>query len=142
GPDGRHCAFVCLPLRMVKVLDVTTGQSVFNLKGPPGFFKGVTFSPDGRWLASGGESPRVWDLTTGQEVPRFADLSGEGCTATFSPDSQRFAWNPGHEVQVLDTPTGRVALTLKGHADRILDLTYSPDGARLASASFDRTIII
>src|SRR5262249_30617564 len=59
-----------------------------------------------------------------------------------SPDGKRLAtaslrfegMNPFHEVQVVDLHTGKVLLTLKGHASQINSVAFSPDGKRLASA--------
>ena len=39
-----------------------------------------------------------------------------------------------------DLATGQVILSLKGHADEVLGVAFSPDGTRLASASRDGTV--
>jgi hypothetical protein len=43
-------------------------------------------------------------------------------------------------VRVWDAHTGQETLTLKGHADMVRSLAFSPDGQRLASASSDGTV--
>ena len=43
-------------------------------------------------------------------------------------------------VKVWDATTGKELLTLEGHTDVIWSVTFSPDGQRLASASFDKTV--
>src|SRR5262249_10936442 len=43
-------------------------------------------------------------------------------------------------VRLWDTRTGQEALTLKGHTNQVLSVSFSPDGQRLASASSDRTV--
>jgi WD40 repeat protein len=43
---------------------------------------------------------------------------------------------------VWDTASGQILLTLKGHTSFVESVVFSPDGSRLASASFDRTIKI
>jgi WD40 repeat protein len=40
---------------------------------------------------------------------------------------------------VWDAKTGAEALTLKGHTDRVLSASFSPDGTRIVTASDDST---
>jgi WD40 repeat protein len=53
----------------------------------------VTFSPDGRRLASAGldETVKVWNTATGQEVLSLAGHPGAVASVAFSPDGQRLA---------------------------------------------------
>ena len=43
-------------------------------------------------------------------------------------------------VKVWDARTGQESLTLKGHTDVVSSVAFSPDGQRLASASWDGTV--
>ena len=43
-------------------------------------------------------------------------------------------------VEVLDAATGRVLHTLIGHTEAVVGIAFSPDGRRIATASFDRTV--
>jgi WD40 repeat protein len=43
-------------------------------------------------------------------------------------------------VQVWDADKGQEVLTLLGHTGRVTSVCFSPDGRRLASASFDQTV--
>ena len=47
------------------------------------------------------------------------------------PDNPRFS-PVGHN--------GNLLLTLKGHSSRVLSVTFSPDGKRIASTGFDGTV--
>ena len=43
-------------------------------------------------------------------------------------------------VKVWDAATGQESLTLTGHTSWVDSVAFSPDGQRLASASFDKTV--
>jgi WD40 repeat protein len=43
-------------------------------------------------------------------------------------------------VEAWDSATGKELWSLKGHADPVYDVAFSPNGQRLASASGDKTV--
>ena len=143
-----------------QVLEVTyVPQAVFRVKsvtrctstlaGHADAILHVTFSPDGRHLAtgSGDATVRLWDLTT--ETPRFT-LRGHGdwvlCTA-WSPDGRMLATGgKDGTLFVWDAVRGRAAGPgLSGHRKFLTALSWEPmhSNARcelLASASKDLLI--
>jgi WD40 repeat protein len=67
---------------------------------------------------------------------------GQVWDVAFSPDGTHIA-SAGvgdNMVKVWEAATGKEALSLIGHTDALIALDYSPDGARLASGSFDGTV--
>jgi WD40 repeat protein/tRNA A-37 threonylcarbamoyl transferase component Bud32 len=152
---------------VVKVWDASTGRELFTLRGHADPVWSVAFSPDGKRLASGSGHPvvagkagevKVWDVSTsteGRQAGGREMLSLQGHTGTvhsvaFSPDGKRLAsasaggWrgNPGKpgELIVWDVQTGQAVFTLRGQGGWVFGLAYSPDGKRLAGASYDRTV--
>jgi serine/threonine protein kinase len=65
--DGRNLAVAGSGL--VEVWDVRTHKKVLELRGHSNWVLGVAYSPDGKWLATGGydETIKLWDAATGVE---------------------------------------------------------------------------
>ncbi|MBG6067016.1 nSTAND1 domain-containing NTPase [Micromonospora ureilytica] len=105
----------------------------------------VTFSPDGRLLASAGPdgTVRLWDPITRQAVG--APLTGhtnEATTVAFSPDGRLLASAGSDGTVRLWDPITRQAVgaPLTGHTGAVTAMTFSPDGRLLATAGDDRTL--
>ncbi len=132
----------------VTLWDVTTGKRVRTIRGDGGRIAYLAFTPDGSGLlgASPPSKGRVWDARTGKEVRSFhIDWVPPGGIA-LSPDGRRLACaaeDPeSHQplVQVYDTASGRLALTLAAHATTVTALAFSPDGKRLATGGRDEVV--
>jgi WD40 repeat protein len=97
------------------------------------------YSPDGKTLAiddGAKKTVTLHDTTSWKPIRSFVGLTAPvGCFA-FSRDGKRLA-AVGHDrtIKVWETTSGREVATLKGHkGDYVLELAFSPDGSRLASA--------
>ena len=85
----------------VVVWDVRTGVALHRLRGHRSCVWAVSFSPDGKRLASASgnrkqdtKSPgevKMWDITTGQEVCTFPGHTGTVYGVAFSPCGRRLA---------------------------------------------------
>jgi WD40 repeat protein len=103
----------------------------------------ITFSPDGRWLASGVDDKtiRLWDVATGRMIRDLTGLRRSVMYAAFSPDGRWLAsGDDDKNIRIWDAPTGQEIRLLSGHKKVIYAVAFSPDGRWLASASADKTV--
>jgi WD40 repeat protein len=108
----------------------------------------LTFSREGRWLASVGsdKTVKLWNVEarnpeSGRILHRYASWAGGG---VISPDG-RYLFSGGSEpmIRIWDVATGaEAAAPLEGHTAWVLSLAMSPDGLRLASGGTDSTVIL
>lgn len=77
----------------VKVWDVDSGKVRIKIEGPPALIRSVTFSPDGKLLASAchDNTVRLWDVATGKERAVFKGHKERATCAQFSPDGKTIA---------------------------------------------------
>jgi len=139
-PTGTFVATSCED-RVVRLWDVDTGKVIFAWPMPGGT-NYLDFSPAGDKLAAAGADSRVyiWDVETGQEYrvlqhPTITEAEAF-FRVVFNPDGTRIAAAGSTNIGVIwDVETGDVAATLRGHQQQIFDITYSPSGDMLATAS-------
>ncbi len=126
----------------------------------------VEYSPDDRWVgaASSDGTVRIFDATTGKESQRFSGHDGAVWCLAFSPDNQTVAsggedqhvllWSIETDalqtnqiqrtrLEVAGKPTPDTSfVALPAHSGTVRDLSFSADGARLASAGTDNLVCI
>ncbi len=106
---------------------------------------GLTFSGDGRYLASAGmdNAMKLWDTATWQPLPDLPVPSGAIWDLAASPDGRHLA-SAGSDgtIRLWDLRKRTEQGALRGHTDTVSGIAFSPDGCRLASAGRDRTVRI
>lgn len=131
----------------VTLWDINTRKVLNNFGSHHSGMRAVTFSPDGKTIASssGDGAIRFWKVET-PETSAIADGP-----FTFSPDSQKLAYNINNKIQLRDAYTGRIKAELSGHTGLLATddhgiipggnaAIYSPDGKTIVAVS-DRKVI-
>ena len=112
------------------------------LKGHANRIRSLSFSPDGKVLAStSGQAVWLWDMTTKEQIALLEGQTKDVTSITFSPNGKLLVSASGDgTVWVWDMATKQAIAQLEGHTDWVTSVSFSPDGRLLASASEDSTI--
>jgi len=146
--DGRRILAAWDGEKSLQVLDAASGRAEMTLHASFEDPTACACSADGKWILFASWSHLwLWDARTGELLRDFEPRSLGLQDCEFSPDSTLFVsrsyqfgevsekaatlWNPN---------TGGEVAWLGGHAAEVLWVTFSPNGSRLATASFDGTV--
>jgi len=129
--------------------------------GHTGSVNAVAFSPDNRWLASGGKDNviKIWDLATGNILRTLYGHTANVNALVVSPDGKLLASGSGdindkrdlgtftmggvvggaedNTVRIWSVQTGQQLQVLRGHELPVAALAFNTDGRTLTSVSGD-----
>ncbi len=130
-------------LHQVNLADSELAKCVFTQSFGSVF--SVTFSPDGKLLATGDANGeiRLWRVVNGQHLLTCKGHTKWIWSVAFSPDGLMLASSSDDQtVKLWDVENGKCLHTWRDHTDWVVSVAFSPDGQRLASGSFDKTVRI
>ena len=139
--DGRHLAVA--GFEIVEVWDVVERTKVHKLVDHSKWVYCLAFSPDGKWLATGGwdRTIKLRDAATGEERLTIFGHEGFVLDLAFSPDSHSLASaSEDRSVRLWEVPTGRPIGVFHGHTDFVQAVAFAPDGGELASGGLEGTM--
>jgi WD40 repeat protein len=145
GPDGRRLATASED-QTVKIWDLGNGHEVLTYAGHQDRVEHVAYSPDGQTIASAGAEAlvKLWDPATGKDRRTLKLAEGEYVKSlAFSRDGkylfagfvarpQKDGEGPAAILVCYEVASGAVKRTDRDFRGRIVSLSFSGDGARLA----------
>ncbi|VUC37224.1 unnamed protein product [Clonostachys rosea] len=144
--DGKYIATGCN--KTAQIHDVTTGNTVcvFNHGAADDdqdmYVRGVSFSPDGKSLATSCEDRlvRVWDIETQTIKHTLSGQKEDIYSLDYAPDGRTIASGGGDKtVRLWDVETGAATHTFSAEAG-VTSVVISPDPAYVAAGSLDHSI--
>jgi WD40 repeat protein len=128
--------------------DAQTGVLVRRLTGFVDRVVALSFSPNGKWLATGGGAPtedgeiKLFDVDSGNLVMEIKNGHSDTVFGVcFSPDSTKLATCGADKfVKVFEVPGGQFLKSFEGHTHHVLDVAWKADGKVLASGGADKVI--
>ena len=130
----------------VLLMDIATKAThLLFATGQNGSTDVIAWSPDGKYIATGGMvyDVDVWDSGTGQQVYTNAGYASRVTAIAWSPDSQRIAVaDSSGPVHVWDALTGDHALVYAGNVSIITAVAWSPDGNLIAIGDYQGSVAV
>ena len=154
SPDGKWCAVASDELT-VKIVSLEDETVVRRLKDHNKPTKHLSFDPKGSLLALSCTDGVVYVYSLSSDQPELI-RKVDGVIGTMETDADgscQVAWHPDGRAFAVPTPTREIQVVSKndwekqrafadGHEGEITAISWSPNGALLATAGKDRKILI
>jgi WD40 repeat protein len=140
SPDNKKIVSVGYD-KTVRIWDAQSGKELHTLEKHTEMMTCAVFSPDGKKIVtvSDDDTGRIWDVESGKVLQNFNKRSGGSfLSVAFSPDGKKFV-TVGNTAHIWETESGKELQTLKGHTDLIRSATFSLDGKKIVTVSWDKT---
>jgi WD40 repeat protein len=128
-----------------RVYDVRSGELLFELRGHSDTVNSVSWSPDGRRIATGGNDRAVgvWEAESGELVTQLLGHTGGVITVDWAPDSDRLlstASDGAAKIWEIEAAGGRELLSLAAKETKSPTWgAFSTDGTKVLTGDLEIT---
>jgi len=148
APDGKTLAAAAVNERILRTWNLADGKETLTFAALPANqnFIDLEYSTDGKLLVSSHQDRvfRIWDAATAKELRQIGQPNIPNVATPFygrvrfTPDDKALAVIEDWSVRLLDAEDGKELRWFGGHTAPVTNLSYSPDGKRLATIAGDR----
>ncbi len=128
SPDGK---FVAYATSNVFLFDAISGTQLSVLTGHQGRVDSLTFSPDGKILASGGDDRkiRLWDTSSGTLLRTLTGSGGHVNTIAFTSDGKTLVSGSQERIVTFwNVADGQISSQIKGSTGAVYKVIVSNSG--------------
>ena len=132
---------------LLRVISLHDGKEVWSAAASKDYLPSLSFSPDGKTLATGGglsESDiRLWETASGKELGRLKGHKSWVSSLVFWPDGKRLASSSADQtIRIWDVEDRKCLDVLRGHVLEVWRLALAPDQKTLVSGCKDGTVCL
>jgi WD40 repeat protein len=143
--DEKRIAIGNFADNFLRMIDVTNGKQLKEIRGHRAKIHGIAFSPDGTLFATASldRDIKLWDASTNKEVKTLIGHNDYVYSIAFTWDGKKLlSGSADRTARLWDVESAKESAQLKGHQGAIQQAVFSKDGLLIACASADGTVRI
>jgi transcription initiation factor TFIID subunit 5 len=139
----RACLVHSLSDSTARLWDIQSGECVRLFVGHTGGVRSLSFDPEGRYAATGGDDGKVflWDLGTGRQIHSYHAHSGPVTTVEYSADAEIVAsGGMDSTIQLFEPKRSNIHTPIRTYTTKrtpVHYLSFTPRNLLLAAGVFN-----